>query len=360
MSDLGPEAHYEPIGPPRYIPEEYPLRQLAQNALHAASLAADGNQDAAHALTVTSVALHEHSIEADELRRQRLEAEEAADMYRTMYEHVADRLGDVRYDLLIPGLVTREGLFDFLRHDPNAQRSIREGKVGVIVMDGRGLNVVNTIAGHDVGDEYVAEGGGNVVRNVQELVLPRIRSGLERRQQQPGVGPAGQERRRSQERRAALAERLDMPGDTTVRYGTGDEFAILLYDIDPNGLQQAIGRLQQPFTVQHALAEYGRGKIPFIASVGAAHIGEVWDEVKAGVRLGGYYTAFTALATAAGAKEKNVKNSQYAEMRALVTAHCEAQDDAVPNMEGERDVIEAFLSTLCPDFYTNPAAFIES
>ena len=259
--------------------------------------------------------------------------------------HILERLFNLRIDSLVETAFTPEGLGDFLVHDSEIQKELRRLEWGVIRLDGRFVNYINRF-GNIVGDNFLQRGGAEITA---------ITDGLARLHTRRLKDEGHQPERRQIERRAGFSIGNE---DIICRQG-GDEFALLIRNVDPIQLASIAARVQSRLTVPYALERYAQGQIPFIASVGFAHATDRYPEVMRTLQVHDDIGAFRIINGCADDGQRRVKSEQYDEMwRMVYRVLPELERGKYIAQPDDRVVAEEFLKCLCPDFQRDPIAFL--
>ncbi len=258
---------------------------------------------------------------------------------------ILERLFNLRIDTLVETAFTPEGLKDHLIHDTEIQAELRQMRWGIIRLDGRFVNYINRF-GNMVGDDFLQRGGAEITAITDGLARLRTRR-LRSAEYHP--------ERRQIERRAGFSIGHE---DIICRQG-GDEFTLLIRNVDTPQLASIAGRVQSRLTVPFALERYSEGQVPFIASVGFAHATDKLPEVTRAFTLHDDWGAFRVVNGFADEGQRQVKSEQYEEMwRMVCHVLTEPERNKYIAQPDDRVVAELFLERLCPDFQRNPIAFL--
>lgn len=182
-----------------------------------------------------------------------------------------ERILGLKVDSLVAGMFTPEGLKDeILYGNAELAEKLRGNRWGAIQIDVRFLNFMNGALGQNQGDSFLQRSGERLTTITDGL----IRTGPRRTEE----APVESERRSRDRRKTARAEDEAAPGysiqgDPRIRRG-GDEFTILILDVDPADLPGIAARIQKQLDVAAALKRAPDG-LPFVASVGAAHVTDI-------------------------------------------------------------------------------------
>lgn len=247
------------------------------------------------------------------------------------------RNNEMRTDLLVQDSLTPAGLRDELRHNQALGQELARRQWGVIRLDGRFVNYLNTF-GNLIGDEFLSASG----QAIDEAVLRTTRH-------RNIIPPDGVELRKDANGRAAGPDILCRQG--------GDEFSIIVRNVDYDELEYVAGRVAEELGVGAALSRYESGNMPLVASVGIAHAGEVEpDSSEAGsIDL---YDWFKQVNAKADEGQMHDKSHQYEEMWWLVCDYEPQLANAYTAMPDGRTIAQLFLERYCPDFYQDPYVFL--
>lgn len=259
-----------------------------------------------------------------------------------------ERLLNLRIDALVGTAFTPEGLRDHLTHDEQIQEELRKRNWGAVRLDGRFVHYINRF-GTEVGDDFLQSGGEEITSISDGLV--RVRP--DRRQQQK---PVEVDQRVEEQRQQGHSLKFDI----ICRQG-GDEFVLLIRNVDPAQLARIAARIQAQLSVAVALERYNEGKVPFIASVGFAHAmsPEFGPEVTGMLSRQDYWEAFRKVSAAADVGQRAAKSRQYNTMWELTVASMPPNERPITvTRPGDREVAETFLRIMCPDFMDDPMSFL--
>lgn len=259
-----------------------------------------------------------------------------------------ERILGLRIDSLVTGMFTPEGLKDeILHHDPELAESLMGENWAVIQADVRFLNFFNGVFGQSPGDSFLQHIGNKISSIAHGLV----RQGP-RRTQDIDVGL--QRRRQSDRRRVAeepSAAGHTRRGDILCRRG-GDEFSVVVLNIEPSDLPRLANRWQRQLGVAAALTRAPSG-IPFIASIGAAHVKDVAPEMLAGKDAYGRFRTVDDMTSVSGIE---AKKHQYQTMWRRLVRDSEKNPGRyladLPQPD-DRSVAELFIRNYFPDFIRN-------
>jgi GGDEF domain-containing protein len=299
-------------------------------------------QDCA-ALAVGELILRQQT-DIDRLTTRNTELEEANRQAEIEKGHLLERLFNLRLDSLVETAFTPEGLKDHLMNDSEIQAELKKFNWGVIRLDGRFVNYINRF-GNLVGDDFLQRGGAEITAITDGLVRTRLRKS--RAEQAAEFGQQATERRAGH----SLGQE-----DIICRQG-GDEFALLVRNVNPRQLALVTARVQSKLTVSYAIGRYSEGHIPFIASVGSAHATDKQPEVQTSLAIHDPWHAFRIINGLADEGQRDVKGQQYREMWEMVQRATSDQSPSIAQPD-DRIVAERFLATLCPDFQRDPVAFL--
>jgi len=257
-----------------------------------------------------------------------------------------ERLFNLRIDTLIQTAFTPEGLKDHLEHDNEIQEELRGMQWGVVRLDGRFVNYINRF-GNSVGDDFLQSGGAEITSITDGLVRT-----YSRRAEMPTPPPEIDKRQDQRRQGHSLAY------DIICRQG-GDEFSLIIRNVNPGQLALVAGRIQAKLTVPQALERYAQGGVPFIASVGYSHASDFAPEVRGKLSRGRVWQAFKQVNDQADEGQRHTKSRQYEEMWGI--AYHSMPADSRPltvARPDDRTVAEEFLRWTCPDFMENPMRFL--
>lgn len=263
------------------------------------------------------------------------------------YKLLLERLLNLRLDALVNTAFTPKGLRDHLSEDEAIREELKQRQWGVIRLDGRFVHYINRF-GVEVGDEFLTAGGAEITSVSDGLV--RVQADR-RRQQQPIEA-----NQRTKQRRQGHS----LVYDLICRQG-GDEFALLIRNVDAAQLTRIAARVRNQLTVAQAIERYGEGKIPFIASVGYAHAtsAEIAPEVTGLLGHNHHWEAFYKVSKLADEGQRAAKSRQYDEMWEVTVASMDPdQRPTTVTRPNDREVAETFLRVMCPDFMVDPVAFL--
>lgn len=257
-----------------------------------------------------------------------------------------ERILGLKIDSLVEGMFTPEGLKDeILYQSPELAEKLMGNRWAAVQIDVRFLNFINGVFGQNSGDSFLQHSGVRLTSIANGL----MRTGPRRGEPSP---VDSERRRRSDRRRAAAAGGGDAPGYTTqgdplTRRG-GDEFTVLMFDVDPENVPGIVKRIQGQLDVAAALKRAPDG-MPFVASVGAAHVTEINPELMRGKDALSRYYLVDDRANEAGIL---AKKKQY---RSMWTRLVKDSDDALRGVRQPQDraVAEMFITTYFPGFVNN-------
>lgn len=254
-----------------------------------------------------------------------------------------ERILGLKMDTLVTGMFTPEGLEDEIsHHDPELAEKLAGNRWAVLQVDVRFLNYMNNALGQNSGDSFLQYSGGEISSIAQGL----IRQGTRRTED----SSAEHERRtRRPDGRRALDKGATAPGrtqkgDILVRRG-GDEFSVILLDIDQQDLPKVIKRWQKQLGVAAALKR-GSAGIPFVGSVGAVHAAQLAPGQLEGKNA---LARFRAVDDAASQKGKAAKKRQYESIWGQLVKDSKGRLAGIPQLE-DRMIAELFINTYFMDF----------
>jgi hypothetical protein len=254
---------------------------------------------------------------------------------------LATRLDVSRRDRLVRTAYTKEGLDDLLKNDAELRGELLQGNWGTLCVDVRFAGVVNQL-GIEYGDGLIIVSNQEVHVAVNE-VTEQIRGNL-----------------RSVDRKVINLEEDEewqhillhpRKHDVVNRKG-GDEYLIIVRDVNPDQLGIVCERIQGLFSVSTAIERYAHGRPPFVASVGSAHFSEL--EEKPDPTDGDLWATAMQLNTIADKRQVAMKKEQYilmADMAGLSEDEIEALNTKM--------ISEAWLTRFCPDFLEDPTDYFE-
>lgn len=260
-------------------------------------------------------------------------------------------------DTLIPGCLAPGGMRDVLENNPELQKAIKRGNIGIVYVDLRGQKVLNDEHDRETGDLHIkashdaVDDAATEIENeltmeneLTQALAEIIRQPLRTPDAKPGV-----------ERRQSSHPRLDM----LVRIG-GDEFAILLSDISPENLTRFAGALQERFSVEQAIQNYHNDPplLPLIASVGSSHLSSN-EHARQAVENGDYWTMYRLMCHQADEQHGRMKKLQYQQMWDASLANMSNMQREILKMPDDlRQIHKLFLETRCPEFFRNPSRYM--
>lgn len=250
---------------------------------------------------------------------------------------LSQRNDEMRTDLLVQDSLTPAGLRDELRHNQALGHELARRQWGVIRLDGRFVNYLNTF-GNLIGDEFLSASG----QAIDEAILHTTRH-------RNIIPPDGVELRRDANGRAAGPDILCRQG--------GDEFSIIVRNVDYDELKYVAGRVAEELGVGAALSRYMSGNMPLVASVGIAHASEVEPDNPDADSID-LYDWFKQVNAKADEGQMRDKSRQYEEMWWLVCDYePQLANDYTATPDG-RKIAQLFLERYCPDFYQDPYSFL--
>jgi GGDEF domain-containing protein len=230
-----------------------------------------------------------------------------------------ERIAQLHISSLIPTALTPEGLGDEIRNNPLLNAELQQGNWGVINLDVRFLKAINDIA-YRFGSEFL------------QVVGEQIRDALAK---------AGRQGDPSNYDRADRRQEYSTGQDILCRIG-GDEFSILVRNVDPRRLIAVANRITGQFSVGRVIAQGGENKVPFIASVGAAHVRHS-SQAQQYLLQGDVVKAFQSTFDLTDEGHREMKAKQYQQMWHYVrTAEPLYAHPEMP-MPDERTIAQHFL-----------------
>jgi GGDEF domain-containing protein len=277
--------------------------------------------------------------------------EHIAELEKRNAEHEQDntllveRLFSLRIDSLVEEAFTPEGLKDIIDYETDISEELKQLNWGVVRLDGRFVKYINTF-GNTVGDSFLQHGGSEIAAITDGLVRTR-----NRRVQPLEVN----EDHREGDRRAGYS----LGGDIICRQG-GDEFSLIIRNVDNVQLTRIAARIQSQLTVSGALGSYEDGKVPFIASVGSCHASEISPVTRVALEeRDDLWATFRDVNGQADEGQRQSKGRQYTEMWNLtVSAMDPAQRTSYINQPDDAEVAKLFLAVLCPEFKERPHKYL--
>lgn len=258
-----------------------------------------------------------------------------------------ERLFNLQTDTLIEDAFSPAGFQDHLRNTPELQEKMRSLNWGVIRLDGRFISYINKL-GSNIGDEFLRQGGNEIT-----AVSGLVRLGKDRRHAKTDL-PVQHERRLRRERRDNASG-----GDNAIRQG-GDEISLQIWDVSRPNLGRVAKRIQEQFTVPYAVQRYENGTIPFVASVGYSHARDNTKAVQEALADDNPWEAFYVVNGEADKEQVREKKKQYHQMWEMVVGSMPpGQHPTDITLPPDRVIAEQFLRVFCPDFHTDPVAFLE-
>lgn len=242
----------------------------------------------------------------------------------------------------------KNGFLTYLEHNKDLQEEISKGNFGVIFMDLRGLKAANDAISMIAGDHLI-EG---IASEIMSVVTDNTRTKSKPKHE------TTEENRRNPE-----------VADYPVHWGTGDEFVVLVSDVDESELLLLVERFSDLFSPSRAIKKDRECRPPVVASVAGAHHKDLVPKKKISSKFlprlrkpKVLSPKEMILATVEKAQENHqscAKSEQYQKMLDLINDFKEnkaSEDEAgeievLLNSSDNRFAAVAFYKYLCKNYY---------
>lgn len=258
-----------------------------------------------------------------------------------------ERILGLKTDSLVVGMFTPEGLKDEVENNAELAEKLMGDDWAALQVDVRFLSFINLALGQNPGDSFLQYSGGEISAIAHGLVRqgPRRTEELGANRERRTMRPEG--RRAADFEPGTPGRTLD--GDILARRG-GDEFMVILFGVSREDLPKVVRRWRNQLSVEAALRRAPDG-IPFIGSIGAAHVTDIDRKLMEGNDAYGRLKMVDDKSSLAAVA---AKKSQYRAMWKKLQSDSGGKLAGFPQLN-DRAVAELFITTYFPGFIRNHA-----